>query len=139
RKISLDPAVSWRGPLGFKVMKVSLCGPHSFDTSTLLPRVVAVAAALPSSGPLAARYCYLFHQAGLFGLLADWAAASGGAGAVASGDSRQATARQLTAMAKEKGRIMPPPVWFTALTWGPSARGGRGGVRRPVRVARRFL
>src|SRR5437016_12101517 len=56
RKISLDPAVSWRGPLGFKVTKVSLCGPHSFDTSTLLPRVVVVAAALPPSGPLAARY-----------------------------------------------------------------------------------
>src|SRR2546429_9685516 len=56
RKITLDPAVSWRGPVGFKVMKVSLCGPHSFDTSTLLPKLVAVAGAPPPSGPLAARY-----------------------------------------------------------------------------------
>src|SRR5437879_1233284 len=55
RKISLEPAVSWRGPLGFSVMKVSLWGPHSFDTSTLLPKPVDMVGAPPLCGPLAAR------------------------------------------------------------------------------------
>jgi hypothetical protein len=37
-------------------MNVSLCGPHSFDTSTLLPKLTDEVAPPPSVGPLLAMY-----------------------------------------------------------------------------------
>src|SRR5712692_7181904 len=39
RKISFEPAASMLGRDGFTVMNVSLCGPHSLDTSTFVPRI----------------------------------------------------------------------------------------------------
>src|SRR5437868_3032057 len=68
RKISLEPAASILGARVFRVIKVSLCGPHSFDRSTLLPELrEAVGPAWPS-GPFLARYVYLSHQVGLWEL-----------------------------------------------------------------------
>src|SRR5205823_11721467 len=68
RKISFEPAATI---LGFRVlmaMKVSLCGPHSLDTSTLVPKVPAGAAAVDCSaaGPLLRMNWYLSHQVGFF-------------------------------------------------------------------------
>ena len=52
----------------FSVMKVSLCGPHSFDTSTsLVPDATDVVVAPPAASPFLIRYWYLSHQVGLFG------------------------------------------------------------------------
>src|SRR5438309_10904821 len=45
RKISLEPAARFLGREGLMAMKVSLCGPHSFETSTLLPPAAAAAGA----------------------------------------------------------------------------------------------
>ena len=50
-------------------MKVSLCGPHSFDISTLLPTLSDEVAPPPPLGPLLAIYRYLFHHVGLCELL----------------------------------------------------------------------
>src|SRR5215471_11132496 len=58
-------------------MEVSLCGPHSLETSTFAPAVKDVVAPGAGSEPNLARYWYLSHQVGLSGLLdcADTAAA----------------------------------------------------------------
>src|SRR3989441_495903 len=99
RKISLEPAVSCWGSPGFSVTYVSLCGPHSFDTSTLSKNVEVVGAP-PLIGPFCERNRYLLHQAGLCELGCDWASARGREGDVASGSSRHATATKLSARAK---------------------------------------
>src|SRR5436305_10870673 len=49
-------------------MYVSLCGPHSFETSTLPAVANEVVAPPPGISPLLIRYWYLSHQVGLFGL-----------------------------------------------------------------------
>src|SRR5437868_10316131 len=69
RKISFDPAASCLGRDGLMAMNVSLCGPHSLETSTLLPDEVA-AVLTKASGPLLSRYWYLSHQVGFFASLA---------------------------------------------------------------------
>src|ERR1700756_497446 len=46
-------------------MKVSLCGPHSLETSTLLPTVREDVTLPPCEAPFAARYWYVAHQVGL--------------------------------------------------------------------------
>src|SRR2546422_5813980 len=106
RKISLEPAVSCWGPLGFSVTYVSLCGPHSFDTSALGQKVVEAARAPPLMEPFCERNRYLSHQVGLCELGCDWASASSREGDVASGTSRQATATKLRARTKLQGRTI---------------------------------
>src|SRR4051812_34866832 len=69
RKISFDPAARFAGELGLIAMKVSLCGPHSFDTSTLPPNAFGVgdfALDWKASGGLCARNWSLSHQVGFF-------------------------------------------------------------------------
>ena len=87
------------GLLGFSVMYVSLCGPHSFDTSTFMAKRVEPREPLPFIGPFCARYRYLSHHVGLWEPPGDWSAVRGRAGDVASGTSRQATASRLAANA----------------------------------------
>src|SRR5436190_22555201 len=53
------------------VMKVSLCGPHSFDTSTLPFEVVELVVSGLASPPLSRMNSYLLHQVGSCELL--WA------------------------------------------------------------------
>src|SRR2546428_13352922 len=65
RKISFDPAVSMLGLLGLRVTYVSLCGPHSFDTSTFGPTSAEAVRPPPLIGPFWARDRYLFHQLGM--------------------------------------------------------------------------
>src|SRR5437588_10625190 len=55
RKISLEPAASIFGAREFKVMNVSLCGPHSFDRSTLLPKLIDEVDPPSPSAPFLAR------------------------------------------------------------------------------------
>src|SRR5215831_10603795 len=50
-------------------MKVSLCGPHSFETSTLLPTVKDDVVSGEASPPLSRMNSYLLHQVGSFELL----------------------------------------------------------------------
>src|SRR5437867_7511141 len=50
-------------------MKVSLCGPHSSDTSTLAPAATEVVEPVSGSGPVLAMSWYLSHQVGLSGPL----------------------------------------------------------------------
>src|SRR5438270_9899259 len=64
RKISLEPAASCFGFRGLLTMKVSLCGPHSFETSTFAGVEPLVAAARNESGPSWARIWNLSHQVG---------------------------------------------------------------------------
>src|SRR5258707_15394176 len=64
RKISLEPAASILGLFGLSVIKVSLCGPHSFDTSTLPLTVVEVVLSGLASPPLSRMNSYLLHQVG---------------------------------------------------------------------------
>src|SRR5947209_83296 len=45
-------------------MKVSLCGPHSLEMSTLLPKAIEPVEPPPSTGPFLAMYVYLSHQVG---------------------------------------------------------------------------
>src|SRR2546423_12312538 len=45
-------------------MKVSLCGPHSFETSTLLPAAVDVVLSGAASPPLSRMNSYLLHHVG---------------------------------------------------------------------------
>src|SRR3954466_1716764 len=69
RKISFDPAARFVGERGLIAMKVSLCGPHSFDTSTLPPNAFgagALALDWKASGGLCARNWSLSHQVGFF-------------------------------------------------------------------------
>lgn len=54
-------------------MKVSLCGPHSLDTSTLLPKLTEVVVLRLPSEPLFRMNSYLSHQVGSWE--AFWAAA----------------------------------------------------------------
>src|SRR5258708_6070879 len=64
RKISFDPAASTPGDDGFRVMNVSLCGPHSFETSTLEPTVSEAVLAGAASAACWDRYWYFAHQTG---------------------------------------------------------------------------
>src|SRR5437899_8713086 len=45
-------------------MKVSLCGPHSLETSTFVPVDALTVAAENASGPFCEMYVNLFHQVG---------------------------------------------------------------------------
>src|SRR5215468_122165 len=69
RKISFEPPARFIGWPVLTVMKVSLCGPHSLETSTFGPTVAELL--LPALGLAACveRYWYLFHQLGLSGVL----------------------------------------------------------------------
>src|SRR5262245_34003441 len=69
RKISFEPAARMRGRAAVIAMNVSLCGPHSFDTSTFCPTMFDALTPALGSDPFFSRYWYLFHQLGLFGLL----------------------------------------------------------------------
>ncbi|OLB60585.1 MAG: hypothetical protein AUI11_13315 [Acidobacteria bacterium 13_2_20CM_2_66_4] len=64
RKISLEPAASCFGLLGLMAMNVSLCGPHSLDTSTFVSAIRDVTVDRRLSGPLFARKRNLSHQVG---------------------------------------------------------------------------
>src|SRR3954466_8278396 len=69
RKISFDPAARVAGERGLIAMKVSLRGPHSFDTSTLPPNAFGagdLALDWKASGGLCARNWSLSHQVGFF-------------------------------------------------------------------------
>src|SRR5882762_10706610 len=68
RKISFEPAAMFLGALVLMAMNVSLCGPHSLETSTLVPKAPAGAAAVDCNavGPLLRMNWYLSHQVGFF-------------------------------------------------------------------------
>src|SRR3954454_17233552 len=63
-------------------MYVSLCGPHSFETSTFAPEATEVVAPAAVISPFLTRYWYFSHQVGSFELLV-WANAAGMASAIA--------------------------------------------------------
>src|SRR5881397_359406 len=63
------------------VMYVSLCGPHSFETSTFAPEAAEVVAPAAVISPFLTRYWYFSHQVGSFELLV-WANAAGMASAM---------------------------------------------------------
>src|SRR5213075_1174679 len=68
RKISFDPPARFFGFAVLSVMYVSLCGPHSLETSTsLAPEATEVVAAPPGISPVLTRYWYFSHQVGLLG------------------------------------------------------------------------
>src|SRR6185312_7707496 len=69
RKISFDPPARFFALLVFRVMYVSLCGPHSFDTSTFAPTGEELLAPVFPFAAWVERYWYLFHQVGLFAVL----------------------------------------------------------------------
>src|SRR5438270_10529461 len=69
RKISFDPAASTLGLLGLMAINVSLCGPHSLETSTFAPALREEFAPAELSAGWFSRYWYLFHQVGLWELL----------------------------------------------------------------------
>src|SRR5881275_2486608 len=73
RKISFEPAAMFFGVLVLMAMNVSLCGPHSLETSTLVPKAPAAAGAVDCSalGPLLRMNWYLSHQVGFFGSAAN--------------------------------------------------------------------
>src|SRR5712664_1424908 len=62
--ISFEPAARTLVLLGSMVMNVSLCGPHSFETSTLLPKLTEFVNAGAESAPLFRMNWYLSHQVG---------------------------------------------------------------------------
>src|SRR5258708_8794252 len=64
RRISWEPAARTFSSFGLIVMKVWLCGPHSFDTSTLPLTVVEVVLSGLVSPPLSRMNSYLLHQVG---------------------------------------------------------------------------
>src|SRR5260370_25227459 len=64
RKISLEPAASVRGCAGLSVIKVSLCGPHSFDTSTLLPTLNDVVGPASVEASVVSSCWYFAHHLG---------------------------------------------------------------------------
>src|SRR5882724_10749070 len=66
RKISLEPAASCLGLRGLMAMNVSLCGPHSLETSTLVLVVAEAGTVTSGSGALLSRNWYLSHQVGSF-------------------------------------------------------------------------
>src|SRR4051794_6469643 len=63
-------------------MYVSLCGPHSFETSTFAPDATDVVEPAAVISPFLTRYWYFSHQVGSFELLV-WANAAGMASAIA--------------------------------------------------------
>src|SRR5712664_1547495 len=65
RKISFEPAARDLEDPGLIVMNVSLCGPHSLETSTLLPTVRDEPGPPPGEAPFCERYWYFAHQVGL--------------------------------------------------------------------------
>src|SRR5450759_3157570 len=67
RKISLEPAARFSGAAGLSVINVSLCGPHSFDTSTFAPTANDGPAVPLLSAPVCRRARYLPHHVGLSG------------------------------------------------------------------------
>src|SRR5690349_13673598 len=69
RKISFEPPARFFGLVGLIAMKVSLCGPHSFDTSTLLPKLTELVVTLSREKALLETIRYLSHQVGLRVLL----------------------------------------------------------------------
>src|SRR5438132_4260778 len=64
RKISFEPAASCEDLRGLMAMKVSLCGPHSLETSTFVPVDALTVAAENASGPFCEMYVNLSHQVG---------------------------------------------------------------------------
>src|SRR5437762_4598840 len=82
-------------------MYVSLCGPHSFETSTFGP-AWSPFDPVHVSGPFAARYSYLFHHVGLSGLLV--CAAAGDAKTVSSIVAAPAAANLETIRVTSPGR-----------------------------------
>src|SRR5215472_14391941 len=69
RKISFDPAASTLGLPWLMAIKVSLCGPHSLETSTFAPTLSDDPGPAGLSAGWFSRYWYLFHQVGLCELL----------------------------------------------------------------------
>src|SRR5919108_2603427 len=65
RKISFEPAARDFAEPGLIVMYVSLCGPHSFETSTLLPTVIEDPDPPPGDAAFCDKYWYFAHQVGL--------------------------------------------------------------------------
>src|SRR5712664_2762455 len=65
RKISFEPAARDLEDPGLIVMNVSLCGPHSLETSTLLPTVRDEPGPPPGEAAFCERYWYFAHQVGL--------------------------------------------------------------------------
>src|SRR5437763_4003312 len=63
-------------------MYVSLCGPHSFETSTFAPDATEVVEPAAVISPFLTRYWYFSHQVGSLELLV-WANAAGMASAIA--------------------------------------------------------
>src|SRR5712691_11448303 len=66
RKISFEPAASDLEDTGLIVMNVSLRGPHSLETSTLLSTVRDVPGPPPGEAEFCERYWYFAHQVGLW-------------------------------------------------------------------------
>jgi hypothetical protein len=76
----------------FRVTKVSLCGPHSFDTSTLAPTAKEDAAAPAIPEPFFKRLWYFTHQVGRSGLRV---CAEASTAQASQGNRRSAKRRQL--------------------------------------------
>src|SRR5712692_6607207 len=95
RKISFEPAARFDGLEGLMVMNVSLCGPHSFETSTFVP--TASEEIPPGLGPepFLSRNWYLSHQVGFLRIES----------AAANRTPRAQTARKTRAIR----RVMGPP------------------------------
>jgi hypothetical protein len=68
RKISFEPPVRIDVFEWSSVMKVSLCGPHSFDMSTLDPTGTDGSGAAALAAPPFRRVWYFVHQVGRSGL-----------------------------------------------------------------------
>src|SRR5437870_4128794 len=142
-------------------MKVSLCGPHSLDTSTLRPTESDPLPPGEASGACVDRYWYLSHQVGLLGSRAASAGkarastaaairtviwASGGRTPTPAPAQRQiartaAHADPLTRAAlRPFNRDVLPPAALAARRCAPAA--GRAAPRRtrgaPARLARAF-
>jgi hypothetical protein len=66
RKISFEPAARDFAEAGLIVMYVSLWGPHSFETSTLLPTVREEPGPLPGDAAFCDKYWYFAHHVGLW-------------------------------------------------------------------------
>src|SRR6267143_5574058 len=92
RKISFEPAARVFDLFGSIVIKVSLCGPHSFETSTLVPKVTEVVVPALPSAPLFKMNWYLSHQVGSCELF--WADAVRGLCDVATKKRVEATTKR---------------------------------------------
>src|SRR4051812_44542575 len=100
-------------------MYVSLCGPHSFETSTLAPEATEAVEPAAVISPFLTRYWYFSHQVGSFELLV-WANAAGMASAIArerqslrmGGRSFRASLRQQRCRGEQKSKsLMPRSLW----------------------------